>query len=250
MSFIVIDEIKCFYKKSGNGSKQVALLHGWGQNTIMMDHVMNHLENDFTVFNFDFPNFGKSGELTSSWSVKDFSLWLEKIFAKLNINNPIIIAHSFGCRVALYYASNNPVAKMVLTGAAGIKDKLSLKSKIKIFTYKSIKKILLFLKQDKAVAKLQSRFGSSDYKQTSGYLKESFVKIVNEDLSFLLPKIKTETLLVFGEKDTATPVWMGKKMEELMPNACLIIFENDDHYAYFNQANRFNRVLTAFLKEE
>ena len=60
--------------------------------------------------------------------------------------------------------------------------------------------------------------------------------------------INPETLLVFGDKDNATPIYMGKIMEKLMPNAALVIFENDDHFAYFHQADRFNRVLDAFLK--
>ena len=39
-------------------------------------------------------------------------------------------------------------------------------------------------------------------------------------------------------------------MEKLMPNAALVVFEGDDHYAYFHQAQRFNLVLEAFLKED
>ena len=39
-------------------------------------------------------------------------------------------------------------------------------------------------------------------------------------------------------------------LEKLMGNATLVIFEGDDHYAYFHQADRFNRVLDAFLKED
>ena len=55
--------------------------------------------------------------------------------------------------------------------------------------------------------------------------------------------------VVFGENDEATPVSKGKMMESLMPDAALVIFENDDHYAYIHQALRFNRVLDAFLGE-
>lgn len=250
MSYIDVDGINCFYKKLGNGKKDVILLHGWGQNTEMMDAVMNHLSNYFSVYNFDFPNFGKSEKLNRIWNLADYSLWLEKICNKLSIKNPIIIAHSFGCRVALYFARNNLVYKMVLTGAAGIKPKLSFKSKIKIKVYKFLKWILLFFRQEKLIIYLQSFFGSDDYKNAQGFLKQTFINIVNEDLSSILNEITVETLLVFGEKDNATPVWMGKKMESLMPNATLIIFENDDHYAYFNQAFRFNLVLNAFLKED
>lgn len=35
-----------------------------------------------------------------------------------------------------------------------------------------------------------------------------------------------------------------------MPNATLVTFAGDDHYAYFHQADRFNRVLEAFLKND
>ena len=89
--------------------------------------------------------------------------------------------------------------------------------------------------------------GSDDYRNTSGVMRSTFVKIVNEDLKPLLNEIDTETLLVFGENDEATPVAKGKLMEKLMPNAALVVFENDDHFAYFHQAQRFNMVLDAFL---
>ena len=70
------------------------------------------------------------------------------------------------------------------------------------------------------------------------------------DLKDLLKDVKAETLLVFGENDEATPVEKGKMMEKLMPDAALVIFENDDHYAYFHQPQRFCLVLDAFLRRD
>ena len=55
---------------------------------------------------------------------------------------------------------------------------------------------------------------------------------------------------MFGENDEATPVAKGKMMEKLMPNAALVVFEGEDHYAYFHQAQRFNLVLDAFLESD
>ena len=37
-------------------------------------------------------------------------------------------------------------------------------------------------------------------------------------------------------------------MEKMMPDAGLAIFEGDDHWAYWHQPDRFNRVLDIFLK--
>ena len=79
-------------------------------------------------------------------------------------------------------------------------------------------------------------------------MRASLVKVVNEDLSPLLPQIKASTLLVWGEKDDSTPLWMGQQMEKEIPDAGLVIFENDDHFAYLRQWPRFVTVVRAFLK--
>ena len=72
--------------------------------------------------------------------------------------------------------------------------------------------------------------------------------IFDEDLTDILPYINVETLLVFGEYDEMTPVEKGRQMEKLMPDAALVVFEKDDHFAYINEAARFNLVLDAFLR--
>ncbi|MCQ2454207.1 MAG: alpha/beta hydrolase, partial [Clostridia bacterium] len=79
-------------------------------------------------------------------------------------------------------------------------------------------------------------------------MKKTFVKVVNEDLSPLLPQIQASTLLVFGENDTDTPLWMGQRMEKEIPDAGLVVFENDDHFAYLRQWPRFCAIVQAFLK--
>ena len=73
------------------------------------------------------------------------------------------------------------------------------------------------------------------------------MKVVNEDLSSLLNQVTCETLLVRGELDAAAPLWMGHAMEKEMKEATLVVFEKQDHFAYWNEANRFNQVLWAFL---
>lgn len=58
------------------------------------------------------------------------------------------------------------------------------------------------------------------------------------------------TLLIWGEHDDATPLWMGKRMEEEIKDAGLVVFENDGHYAYWNQLNRFHAIVNVFLEED
>ncbi len=248
MSFLTVKDLEIYYEKSGEKGRPVLLLHGWGQNTEMMSFIASFLKDHFIVYNLDFPGFGKSMEPKEAWSCIDYTDFLREFCVLNEIEDPIIIAHSFGCRIAVRYAHRFPVHKMVLTGAAGIRDNRTAEWYFKTYTYKAGKKImsLPFLRQYKE--KLADKVGSEDYRNAGGIMRQTFVKVVNDDISELLPEIDTETLLVFGEKDEATPVEKGKEMEKRMPNAALVIFENDDHYAYFHQWQRFNRVLDAFLK--
>ena len=241
MTKSVIRNIESYYTDIGSG-QPVVCLHGWGQNTDMMQFIQDYLSARFRVINLDFPGFGQSGEPDHGYTVDDYALWLHDLLVSLNVENPILIGHSFGCRVALVYAKNFSVKKMVLTGAAGIREPLSKQQIVKQKLYKFGKKMAPGL-----AAKYAKKVGSSDYQNATGVMKETFVKVINQDLTPLLPFIDVETLLVFGDKDDATPLWMGQKMEQLMPNAGLAIFEGQGHYAYFVQANRFLKVLDAFL---
>ena len=250
MAEIQLKEQKIHYSQSGEKGKAVILLHGWGQNISMMEPIEKHLASNFCVYNLDLPGFGGSEEPKEAWSIYDYEGMLEDFCAAFHITDPVLIAHSFGGRIALIYASKNPVSQMVLTGGAGIRDKRGLDYYVRVYSYKAARKVLDVLHLEKTKEKLMKNAGSSDYRNTSGIMRETFVKVVNEDLSPLLPKIACETLLVWGEKDEMTPLWMGKKMEREMPDAGLAVFENDDHFAYWNQMPRFLRVLDAFLKKD
>ncbi len=246
MSVCEISGIETYFEKSGKKGKKVLLLHGWGQNTEMMAFIADFLKSHFVVYNIDFPGFGKSSEPTSPWGCEDYVDFLHNFCLKNKIDNPIIIAHSFGCRIAVRYAYKYGAYKMVLTGAAGIRDSRTIMWYLKTYTYKLAKKIL----PKSLLLKYQNKVGSDDYKNTSGVMRQTFIKVVNDDVKDILPMIECETLLVFGENDEATPIKKGKMMERLMPNATLVVFENDDHFAYINEAQRFNAVLDAYLRSE
>ena len=95
--------------------------------------------------------------------------------------------------------------------------------------------------------KLRKKYGSADYIRLDEDMRKTFVKVVSEDLRPLLPKIQASTLLIWGENDQETPLWMGQAMEQEIRDAGLVIFENDDHFAYLRQWPRFVTVVRAFL---
>lgn len=249
MASIEIQGVHCNYQVQGTGDT-VLLLHGWGQNLQMMQAIEDHLAKGYQVYNLDFPGFGQSTLPQVAWGVFDYAEFLHDFVVAHHITNPILIGHSFGCRVSIAYASKYPVRKMVLTGAAGLRSTPTFSQKVKSTAFKVGKKVVKLTGNKSWEEALKNHFGSTDYKNTSGVLREIFVKVVNEDLSVYLDKFDCPVLLVWGDNDEATPLWMGKVMEEKMKNAGLAIFEGDDHYAYFHQAGRFNLVLDAFFAND
>jgi pimeloyl-ACP methyl ester carboxylesterase len=242
-------DVNVEYTQEGKGS-DVVFLHGWGQNLEMMEPLYAHMADRFRVTNLDFPGFGKSDLPPIPWGVDDYTTWFEAFAQLTGIIDPILIAHSFGARIAIRFASRNPVHKMVLTGAAGLKPKHKIDYYARVYTYKAAKQLfkLPFLKQYQE--NMRRRFGSADYKNSSGVLRASFVKIVNQDLRPYLKDIACPVLLIWGENDDATPLWMGKVMAQEFRDAGLVVFENDDHFAYWHQTARFLRITDKFLKDD
>ena len=250
MPIIQINGLNINYIQQGNHGWNMVCLHGWGQNIEMMQKIADHFQYDFKVTVLDFPGFGQSDDPHSSWSVQDYAHFLSDFLITLNIQNPILIGHSFGCRVATHYALIHPVHKMVFTGGAGIRPKRKLGWYFRTYSYKLAKFVFKISMLNQYEENMKKVFGSTDYQNASGIMRETLVKVVNDDTTEILNKMMMPVLLVWGDQDEQTPLWMGKTMEEKMPNAGLAIFEGDDHYAYFHQWERFNRVLDIFLKEE
>ncbi len=252
---IEIDGVNVHYHVSGSGAN-VVLLHGWGANMQTFAPVHQALEKNFRVWSIDFPGFGESEEPPQPWTVGDYTMMLEKFLKQLGIHEPILIGHSFGGRVSIKYASkpNCDVRKIILVDSAGIKPKRSLSYYIKVYTYKTFKKLLklpIINRYEKEILeKAKSKLGSADYKNVSGIMQQTMVKVVNEDLRHHLPHINVPTLLVWGELDEATPVADGKLMEELIPDAGLVVLKNAGHYAYLDKLHEFLVIIDSFLQHE
>ena len=235
----------------------VLLLHGWGCSTKHFEPIAKALENDYFLTVIDFPAHGQSSEPPAPWGVSDFADCVQALIVQLDIAPCDIIAHSFGGRVALYLAAHSPqlVKRLVLTGCAGIKKPQSEDAKRRSAQYQRLKSFyqkieriaLLQPLAQKSLKAVQRKYGSADYNALGDEMKKNFVKVVNEDLSPLLPRIQASTLLVWGENDQDTPLWMGRQMEKEIPDAGLVLFENDDHFAYLRQWPRFVAVVRAFL---
>lgn len=242
---IKINDININYIKYGNGKIDMVLLHGWGQNIKMMMPIGNAFKSIFKITIIDFPGFGESDEPKEVLSIENYAEILNKLLKKLKINNPILIGHSFGGRVAIKYASTYEVKKLVLLASPFEKrvTKPSLKQKI----LKTLKKVPL-LNNLETWAK--NHIGSQDYKNASPIMKKILVETVNTDLTEEAKKITIPTIIIQGDNDEAVSIEEAKRLSNLIKDCGLIIYKNKTHYAYLEDINKTISVLDNFLYKE
>ena len=248
-----IDGIDINYEVTGEGA-DVLVLHGWGANIQAVAPVVNSLMGKMRVWAIDFPGFGKSTLPPENWDVYSYAELVKKFTEIMGIEKPVLIGHSFGGRVCIILAGKKmiDINKIVLVDAAGIKPKRGAGYYAKVYSYKVAKKVASligkFSKQTEE--NIKSLFGSSDYKNANPVMRTVMVRVVNEDLKYLLPQIEESTLLIYGSEDDATPVSDAKIMEKLIPDSGLVVLEGAGHFSYIDKAAQFGAVLRKFLEND
>ena len=237
---LVIDGYKISYKESGEGEDTVVILQGWGTNMAVYDTVAACLTGRYRVIQFDFPGFGDSDEPREPWAVEDYVRFFLKFAEARGIKKAVLIGHSYGGRVIIRLASRPSlpleIQKIVLIDSAGILPQKTFKQRIKIKTYKLMKKIVSLKRQ-----------GSADYRNATPVMRQCLVKAVNEDLTPLLKHIRQDTLLIWGDQDTATPLSDGKLMEQLIPEAGLAVLKGAGHFSFLDQPAVFRRIMESYF---
>ncbi len=217
-------------------------MHGYLSNKEAWTAQIAYFSKYYKVTAIDMPGFGGAENLTAAYSVEDYATWLKDAMETLGVKKPHVIAHSFGCRVAVKCAAadNGVFDKILLTGAAGIILPRGIKYKWKVGLYRFVKKI--------APQYAERRFGSAEYRTLSPIMKESYKKIVNEDLRFEAEKIENETLVVQGEEDRVTTRKEANIYLSHLPNGTLKIMKGG-HFAFVEQPLLFTMIVEEFLYE-
>lgn len=223
--------------------KDVLLLHGYLSNKESFYYQTKFLSQHFKVTVPDMPGFGASFKLDQAYSVGNYCDWLESFIKYAKIERPLVIAHSFGARVAFKYLSTRPEAfeKLVVTGGAGLVKERSPRYMRRVRAYRRVKR--LFPKF------AERHFGSEEYRKLSPVMRESYKLIVNEDLKSCAGKINIPTLLIYGQNDTVTPAdEEGKTFNSLIAGSKLITMQGG-HFCFCEHSEAFNNLVYDFFTE-
>lgn len=248
------EDVSIYYEKYGNNEKTILILPGWGNTRETFKYIIDYFQNDYTIYIIDYPGFGKSIIPNKDLTIYDYTNIIRDFMKEEKMINPIILAHSFGGRIATlltgYYKEK--IDKLIMIDIASIKPKKTLKQLIKEKLYKALRKLGKILPkkhQNKFNKKLINIFGSKDYKDISENMQQTFKNIVNEDLKEHLKYIKSEALIIWGKLDEATPLKDGLKINSLIENSAIIIYPNASHFSYLEYPYLTNKIIEKFINQ-
>ncbi len=246
--YITINDQSVYYQKIGEG-KDIIMLHGWKQDVSTFHNVAEKLKNHFTLWLIDLPGFGRSEIPKKAFNISNYSDLVIGFIKENKIDKPHLLGHSVGGNISIKLASENGdlIDKLVLESSSGIRPnrgiwRLAIYPLAKAFHYLVPN---IFRIKDKIRHLVYWKL-EADY-INAGSLKNTLTNILNEDLISQLPKIKNETLLIWGSNDQQVKVKYSKIMFKKIPNSKLEILENTSHFPHTENQKMFLYYVLDFL---
>lgn len=224
-------------------NRSLIMMHGWGQSLNALRGLGGLLSSNFYVHLIDLPGFGNSplphfaSTEKGAWSTLDYANVVKAYIEERNLNKPHILGHSFGGRVCLQLAANYSelIDNVILIDSAGLKPIRDLRERLRFTWIKITKNIIIFSNNilpnqiyKKLHAWFVSKYGSPDF-QEAGNLKNILVKAVTEDQSQNARSIKNKVLVLWGEEDSITPLYMAHQFNKYIANSTLVSFGHKGH---------------------
>ncbi len=274
-----VNGTKLYCKVIGEG-EPLLIIHGgptWNHE-YFLPHLMP-LAHAYKLIFFDQRAAGKSAMVDSnemSWGtmVED----IDGVRQAFGLDSVNILAHSWGCKLALLYAMEHPdrVKKMVLSdpivmshGFDSLQSAL-MASKVTSEDKQQFKELThseKFMKGDLGVIKelMMLNFKSGFYDTANmkflelhlpdNFLQSSMVsmkglmsdnKAYDKNYYPLMPELKMPVLIIHGMADNIV-LQADQKLQQSLGNAQLVLFNKSGHFPFIEENDKFNKAVIGFL---
>ena len=263
-------DLQLHYNDIGEGVETVVMLHGSGPGASGWANFNRNIESlvgaGYRVILMDCPGWSKSDPIVCTGSRSDLNARaLKGLLDGLGLDKVHIIGNSMGGHSAVAFALANParVGKLVLMGGGtggpsqfvpmpteGIKLLQGLYREPTIDNLKKMMAVFVFdsssLTEELFQARLDNMLARRDH-------LDNFVKSLAAnprqfpDFGPRLGEVTAPALVIWGRDDRFVPMDVGLRLIWGMPNAELHIFNRCGHWAQWEHADKFNRMVLDFL---
>lgn len=230
------------------GKTDLYVLHGWSispDNQHKWQDFLTALAHHHITAEF-VPLPGFELDLTKPYTIDDYVDFLTKVLPPTPIN---LLGHSFGGQLALRLASRYPdrVKKLIMMDSAGLRSR-RWPAVLKRSTFYALAQVGKKLtRSDRARKWLHVLAREKDYLNASPLMRQTMANVLAHDSRQDGQNLQLPTLLIWGQNDQTTPVWMAREYLSLIKGSCLQVIAGARHSPQFTHPTQTARIVTEFL---
>ena len=249
------------YERVGDGPP-VLLVHGSAADSRIWRPQLDALADELTVIAWDQPGSGQSSDPPAGFGLADYAACLADLVAHVGLGPAHVVGHSWGGTLALelYRVAPGQVGSLVLVDAyAGWKGSLpaaDVRARVEhtralLATAGSSSAENVVLPgvfaggTPPAYADLVASLAAD---VRPGPMADQLVVMAEADLRDLLPTIAVPTLLLWGELDVRSPMFVAHQMRDAIPGAWLQTYAGAGHTLNLERPEAFNDAVRAFVR--
>lgn len=258
MSIMVVDQQMVHYEVFGHG-RPVLFLHGWLGSWRYWYPTIEHIDDHFRAYSFDFWGFGDTNRHANVVSIQSYSDQVIRFLDELGIDRVLLVGHSMGGMVALKTAINHPkrISRVVAVGAPIVGDSLSWLLKLTdrvvfadAFARMHWLRRFMFHRflgetNDPAVHEILD----DSVKSSSTTLRRAVSSMWRTDLRPELKRLAVPTLIVHGGRDEIVHPNQADLFDDV-PCAEVVVMPESRHFPFLDEAELFNETLLRFLMQD
>jgi pimeloyl-ACP methyl ester carboxylesterase len=247
------------YRRAGEGPALV-FIHGAGADSRVWQPQLAALSDEFTVVAWDEPGAGRSSDLPVGFGLADYASCLAELIEALELGPVHVAGLSWGGTVAqeLYRHRPELVAALVLADTyAGWKGSLPA---AEVRARVEGARRMLAAPSDEFDPTLPGLFAADPPAEFVPLLEEiardvrpvslstQLALMATTDQRDRLPSIAVPTLLIWGEQDARSPLFVARQFEQAIADAKLVLIPGCGHVSNLERPNEFNRAVRAFCR--
>jgi pimeloyl-ACP methyl ester carboxylesterase len=241
-AYVEADGFRIRYKEAGQGEPLVSL-HGAGGMRIYRSHVL--LAEQYRVIVFEVPGFGQSPVNERSQSMPELASTMAQAVTNLGIERFNLMGNSFGGKLALWMAVQQPerIQALVLVAPAAIRPEGGQPPQA--------------LSPEELMARLYAHPERQAHMPLPDPVirarQQALVRRVmgparDEALESRMPGLHVPVLVLFGTMDRMVPPEMGRLYCEKLPNCHLVLVYDAAHEVDADRPEAFVSVVSDFLQ--
>ena len=259
MEVALANGLEIAYRRAGEGPALV-FIHGAGADSRVWQPQLAALSDEFTVVAWDEPGAGRSSDLPVGFGLADYASCLAELIEALELGPVHVAGLSWGGTVAqeLYRHRPELVAALVLADTyAGWKGSLPA---AEVRARVEGARRMLAAPSDEFDPTLPGLFAADPPAEFVPLLEEiardvrpvslstQLALMATTDQRDRLPSIAVPTLLIWGEQDARSPLFVARQFEQAIADAKLVLIPGCGHVSNLERPNEFNRAVRAFCR--